>query len=252
MTRLHSRIVKAHTFRGVSSFKLDVEANFPAGVTGVFGPSGSGKSTWLECIAGVQRPLQGKIALGERVLFDDAAGVSLSPAQRGIGYIFQDAALFPHMNVRANVEYGLTHFAATEVRLRAQGAMETFGVAALADQKIRRISGGERQRVALARALVRDPQCLLLDEPFSALDHDTTMKIMDDILDWNRRREQPIPIVLVTHALEEVLAMAERVITLSQGRILAKGHPHQVLAAQRERLLAHLSAPPKPATDLLS
>ncbi|MEO6119498.1 MAG: ATP-binding cassette domain-containing protein [Terriglobales bacterium] len=250
MNALHTRLSKTHIQPAASPFHLEVEADFPPGVTAIFGVSGSGKSTWLECIAGLQSPESGTVTLGSDNLFDSAKGIDVPPARRGIGYIFQNAALFPHLTVRANVEYGLHALSAAERRTAAQNSMETFHVANLAGKNAEAISGGERQRVALARALVRDPRCLLLDEPFSALDYSTKTRIMEDVLEWNRGRQ--IPILLVTHALEEVLAMAGRVVVLEHGRVAAGGAPHSVLAAQRQWLLAGLASPPTPTRDLLS
>lgn len=249
-TRLQSRVAKAHRQKGSAEFRLEVDAEFGPGVTAIFGPSGSGKSTWLECIAGVQHPEDGAVVMGDRVLFDSQHSVNVAPSQRGIGYIFQDAALFPHMSVRANVEYGLHERPARERRAEAQHSMEAFHIEDLAEKNASSISGGERQRVALARALVRNPQCVLLDEPFSALDYDTKLKIMDDVLGWDRTRQ--VPVLLVTHALEEVLAMAARVIVLERGRVIDEGRPDNVLAPQRERLLARLVPEPLGRHDLLS
>jgi molybdate transport system ATP-binding protein len=250
MTTLQTRIVKSHAQPSQPDFRLDVSAEFSAGVTAVFGPSGSGKSTWLECIAGLQPADSGIVVLGNVKFFDSNQGIYLSPSRRKIGYMFQNAALFPHLSVRKNVEYGLAHLSATKRREEAQGMLEAFHLGHLAEKISAAISGGERQRVALARALVREPQCLLLDEPFSALDYDTKLKIMDDVLEWNRVHR--IPIVLVTHALEEVLSLAKRVIALDKGCIIAEGDPHIVLSPQRERLLATLTAAPSRSSDLLS
>lgn len=235
MSVLRTRIRKTHRPGG---FILDVAADFEPGVTAIFGPSGSGKTTWLECIAGMQRPEEGQVSLGETRWFDAEQGLDLRPGRRGLGYIFQNAALFPHLPVRANVEYGIHTLASPERQARAQQMMATFHVAHLAEAQAISISGGERQRVALARALVRDPRCLLLDEPFSALDLATKRKIMDDVVAWNAERR--VPILLVTHALEEVLTMAERVLVLENGRVVAEGAPAQVLAVQRNQFIASL------------
>lgn len=249
-TRLQTRVTRAHHQKGSAGFRLEVDAEFGPGVTAIFGPSGSGKSTWLECVAGVQHPEDGAVVMGDRVLFDSHHNVNVAPSQRGIGYIFQDAALFPHMTVRANVEYGLHERPARERRAKAQHSMETFHIENLAERSASSISGGERQRVALARALVRDPRCVMLDEPFSALDCDTKLKIIDDVMEWNRTRQ--VPVLLVTHALEEVLAMAARVIVLERGRVIDEGRPDKVLAPQRERLLARLVPGTSAQRDLLS
>jgi molybdate transport system ATP-binding protein len=231
-------------------FHLDVSADFAPGVTAIFGASGSGKSTWLECVAGLQRPDRGEVRLGEKTIFDSGRKVDIAPNRREIGYIFQEPAVFPHMSVLANVEYGLGDRSPERRRVETEQMMKTFRISDLAGKRGSSISGGERQRVALARALVRKPKCLLLDEPFSALDDTTRLQIMDDVLAWNR--EERIPILLVTHSLEEVLTMADRVIILNAGRITADGVPTIILAAQREQLLARLAAAPRATGDLLS
>lgn len=246
MSTLEMRLRRTFRQRGAPDFVLDVHCKAGPGVTAIFGPSGSGKSTWLDGVAGLQQPDAGRVALDGRTLCDVTAGIHLSPARRNLGYVFQNAALFPHMTVRQNVEYGLADLPPHERPETARQILETFHVAHLAGKHPAAISGGERQRVALARALVRRPQCLLLDEPFSALDHDTKARIMDDLRTWNRERR--IPVLLVTHSLEEVFSLAERAILLEAGKIVADGRPGQVLAPQRERLLAGLS----PACDLLS
>lgn len=247
MSTLRSRVVKTHQQRGAQSFRLDVNAEFSPGVTAIFGASGSGKSTWLECIAGLQRPDQGEVALDGEAWFDHAGGMDVPPRRRGIGYLFQSAALFPHLTIRANVEYGLHDVPRLQRRSIAQRSLDAFHINHLADKRADGISGGERQRVSLARALVRNPRCLLLDEPFSALDLGAKTGIMDDILAWNR--ERPVPVLLVTHALEEVLAMAERVVVVELGRIVAEGRPREVLAQQRDQLVSRLKAA---GDDLLS
>lgn len=246
MSALEVRVHKTHLQRGAPDFALDVSCDVGPGITAIFGPSGSGKSTWLECIAGLQQPDAGRITLNGQTFSDVTAGIHLPPARRNLGYVFQNAALFPHMTVRQNVEYGLADLPPGERAATSLQMLESFHVGHLAEKRPAAISGGERQRVALARALVRRPDCLLLDEPFSALDHDTKARIMDDLRAWNRERR--IPVLLVTHSLEEVFGLAERAILLDAGEIVADGPPGQVLAAQRERLRASLSL----ARDLLS
>jgi molybdate transport system ATP-binding protein len=237
MSTLQCSLVKTHRQAG-GDFRLEVGAHFQPGVTAILGPSGSGKSTWLECLAGLQKPDQGNITLGNRTLFDSAAKYSRQPGERELGYIFQSAALFPHMTVRENVEYGLHALPSSARRNMALQMLELLHIPQLAEKRATLISGGERQRVALARTLVRDPKCLLLDEPFSALDLAVKLRIMEDVLAWTTERS--IPVLLVTHALEEVLTMAQRVLVLEQGRIKADGEPREVLAAQRAELVASL------------
>lgn len=229
------------TFRPADApaFTLAVRFCAEPGTTAIFGASGSGKSTLLECMAGLQEPDEGQIICAGQSFYDAHTGVNLPPRHRRIGYLFQSMALFPHMTVQQNVEYGLQRLPAGERATIARNALEQFHVAALAQKRPAAISGGEQQRVALARALVTSPELLLLDEPFSALDYSTKAKIMDDLRRW--QSDHPIPVLLVTHALEEVLALAGRVLVLQEGGIVADGKPATVLAGQRERLLNDLA-----------
>ncbi len=222
-----------------NSFALDVDFMAPPGITILFGPSGSGKTTLLNCVAGLALPEAGRIAAGERVLFDSAQRVNLAVDRRGIGYVFQDLALFPHLSVESNVEYGLGHLAASERRSRSRSILESFRIAHLRRRKPGDISGGERQRVALARALVTDPCVLLLDEPLSGLDAPTRSRLLHDLLAWND--SHCIPVLYVTHSREEVFALGERVVVLQSGRILAQGSPYEVLEKPRQEAIAELA-----------
>jgi len=231
--QLHKR------FAGTGSeFALDVLFNIAPGVTILFGPSGAGKTTLLDCIAGLAMPDSGKIAIADRVLFDHQQGANVPVQHREIGYVFQDLALFPHLTVEKNIEYGLANLAKSDRRKKSDAILESFSIAHLRDRKPKEISGGERQRVALARALVTDPCVLLLDEPLAALDASTKSKIIDDLRAWNAAHN--IPILYVTHNREEVFALGDRVLVLEDGRIIADGTPHGVMAAPRRESLAQL------------
>ena len=143
----------------------------PPGITILFGPSGAGKTTLLDCIAGLVRPDAGPNRNPpSKILFDSALGINVPPQRRRVGYVFQDLALFPHLTVEGNVEYGLSSLAVEERKRRSAAILESFRIAHLRSRRPGQISGGERQRVALARALVIDPTILLLDEPLAALD----------------------------------------------------------------------------------
>jgi molybdate transport system ATP-binding protein len=211
----------------------------PAGITILFGASGSGKSTLLRSVAGLVRPQQGRITIGDRVLYDSATAENVSPQHRGVGFVFQHLALFPHLSIRANLEYGLHGREAVERQGRVEAIAARFHIANLLRRRPREISGGERQRVALARALVTDPQALLLDEPLSALDHATQSRIIDDLRDWNSAHG--IPVLYVTHAHREVFALGERVVVLERGRVLATGTPHQVIDLPVHETIAQLA-----------
>jgi molybdate transport system ATP-binding protein len=221
------------------AFSLDVEFTAAPGFTILFGPSGSGKTTLLDCIAGLATPEFGRIAVGERVWLDTTIQVNVPVAQRVVGYVLQDLALFPHLTVEQNTEYGLAHLAHSAREQRAAAMLREFRIEQLRQQRPGQISGGERQRVALARALVTDPCALLLDEPLAALDAATKSKILDDLHRWNRAHR--IPILYVTHSREEVFALGERVLVMEEGRIIAQGTPHEVLTAPRQETVAQLA-----------
>src|SRR5260370_15577498 len=150
-------------------FSLDVEFNAEPGFTILFGASGSGKTTLLDCVAGLATPATGRITAGERVLFETNSRIDVPVAKRGVGYVLQDLALFPHLTVEQNAEYGLAHLPRPERKQRASAMLQEFRIDHLRQQRPAKISGGERQRVALARALVTDPRVLLLATPPSAL-----------------------------------------------------------------------------------
>jgi len=220
-------------------FSLDVEFNAGPGFTILFGPSGAGKTTLLDCVAGLATPDAGRISIGERVLFDANTSVHVPVARRGVGYVLQDLALFPHLTVEQNTEYGLADLPCAARKQRATAMLQEFRIDHLCQQLPAKISGGERQRVALARALVTDPCILLLDEPLAALDASTKARIIDDLRRWNQVHR--IPILYVTHSREEVTALGERVLVMDQGRIIAQGTPHEVLRAPLQETVAQLA-----------
>jgi molybdate transport system ATP-binding protein len=220
-------------------FSLDIDFDAAPGFNILFGASGSGKTTVLNCVAGLTAPDAGRIAVRGRVLFDDASRIDVPVAKRRVGYVLQDLALFPHLTVEQNTEYGLAHLPRPERKDLAAAILREFRIEHLSHQRPERISGGERQRVALARSLVTDPCVLLLDEPLAALDTATKSKILDDLRRWSQAHR--IPILYVTHNREEVLALGERVLVLEEGRIIAQGTPHEVMRAPVQETVAQLS-----------
>ena len=220
-------------------FELDVSISLSPGITILFGPSGAGKTTLLDCIAGLVDAETGRIAIGERILFDSALGLNVPPQRRKVGYVFQDLALFPHLSVEANIEYGISSLTVQERQRRSATILDSFRIAHLRSRRPGQVSGGERQRIALARALVIDPAILLLDEPLAALDAATKSKIVDDLRAWNQ--EHRIPVVYVTHSRDEVFALGERVVVLENGRPIAQGTPHEVMTAPRQETVAQLA-----------
>ena len=185
----------------------------------ILGPSGAGKSLMLKAVAGLVRPDAGHIRLGGATLFDSRAGIDIAPQRRQVGYLFQDYALFPHLNLRQNVGFGLAR-GWRNPRAKGDDAaidywLDAFGLRALAQQYPHELSGGQRQRAALARALVAQPRALLLDEPFAALDPALRVTMRAE-LDALQRRLQ-VPMVLITHDPEDALALGEHVIELRNG-----------------------------------
>lgn len=219
-----------------SCFELCIEEGFKPGFTVLFGPSGAGKSTLLDCIAGLVKPEEGAIRLGEEIFFDARSGISLAPRKRGIGYVFQSLALFPHLSVEENVEYGLSGIRQAERRERIERALSTFHIQNLRDRKPGELSGGEKQRVALARSVVTQPRVLLLDEPLTGLDAGLRQAILRDLREWNAANR--VPILYVTHHREEVDAIGERVVVLEKGHVRESGLPGNVLDAPRAVALA--------------
>lgn len=238
VSNLHVRVCTA--FRNEEQpFSLDVEFVADTGFTMLFGASGSGKTTLLDCIAGLRSPTRGRITVGATKLFDSDARVDVPPSRRGVGYLLQSLALFPHLTVQENVRYGLADLSAAERGTRAQEILDLFRISLLAQRRPAELSGGERQRAALARTLVTQPQVLLLDEPLTALDALTKSQILDDLRAWNR--EHQVPILYVTHQREELFALGERVIAISNGRIVAQGSTHEVLQRPELESVAQLA-----------
>jgi molybdenum ABC transporter ATP-binding protein len=197
-------------------------------IVALVGPSGAGKTTVLRAVAGLLRPQAGRISSGDEVWFDEARGVSLPPERRHVGLVFQDYALFPHLTVRENIEYGRRH--------RADGYLERFGIAHLARERPPALSGGERQRVALARALARDPAALLLDEPLSALDAHTKAGVRAELHEL--LAELGIPVLLVTHDFEDAAALADRVSVIVDGQLRQSGTATELVARPADAFVA--------------
>ena len=225
--------------KGEGSTQLDVRFTISPGFTILFGASGAGKTTVLDCIAGLQKPDQGCVAVGNATLFDSEKGIELPARSRHIGYLFQTLALFPHMTVGQNIAYGLSTHEHTERDARINEITQSFGIAGLLVRRPSEISGGERQRVALARALVTKPRALLLDEPLTALDAVTKTRILDDLQQWNERHA--VPILYVTHQREDVYALGDRVLVLESGKVIADGAPQAVLNRPQLESVAQLA-----------
>jgi molybdate transport system ATP-binding protein len=203
-------------------FELDARFQAPLqGITALFGPSGAGKSLLLGVIAGLRRPDTGRITLGDRALEDTATGTRVAAYERGIGIVFQDARLFPHLDVRANLAYATSRALLSKGNLSVEEAAAHFDIGALLDRRTGKLSGGEKARVALARALLSAPDFLLLDEPFAALDgirraaFITTLRRMHETF--------AIPMLVVTHQVDDAVALADFIVGMQGGHTVASG-----------------------------
>lgn len=227
--------VRLHTTLG--AFALEAKFSAPShGVTAVFGPSGSGKTSVLRCVAGLVRARSGEVRIDGECWQDEARGHFVPSHRRAIGYVFQEASLFPHLSVRENLEYGLNRTPAQERRIEFAQAVEWLGLKSMLARGPHHLSGGERQRVAIARALLASPRLLLLDEPLSGLDDAAKADIVP-YLD-RLHRELSIPALYVSHSAEEVARLCDYMVLMEHGRVRAHG-PLGALMTRLDLPLAH-------------
>ncbi|MBX6373438.1 MAG: molybdenum ABC transporter ATP-binding protein [Acetobacteraceae bacterium] len=229
-------IALRHRF-GRNGFALDADFTAPeAGVTALFGPSGCGKSTVLAAVAGLLRPQEGRVVVGGDVLLDTARRVFVAPERRRCGVVFQDARLFPHLSVETNLRYGLRRAPRDAAGPTFEEVVDLLGIGHLLARRPAGLSGGERQRVALGRALLARPRLLLMDEPLAALDAARRAEVLPFLA--RLRDAARLPILYVTHALDEVDALADHLILLESGRVTAAGPVEEIAARTDVPLLA--------------
>jgi molybdate transport system ATP-binding protein len=222
-------IIEARFLVEQSGFTLDLDVSLPGrGVTAIFGHSGSGKTTLLRCLAGLARPTTGKLVVNGEVWLDTEHNIFLPTHKRPLGYVFQEASLFPHLTVKNNLRFGLDRVAASERRVDLAQAAELLGIGHLLERMPAGLSGGERQRVGIARALLTSPRLLLLDEPLASLDQKRKLEILPYL--ERLHDELDIPMLYVSHAPEEVARLADHLVLLEGGRALASGPIADTLA----------------------
>jgi molybdate transport system ATP-binding protein len=213
----------------LGSANIDIALSAPTdGVLALFGPSGAGKTTVLNWLAGLQRPDRGSIRLNGQVLFDRQAGINVRPERRRVAYMFQDLRLFPHLDVRGNIRYGWRRARAADRHISEDTVLDLLELRLFRDRRIADLSGGEKQRVALARALLSAPKLLLLDEPLAALDERRKSEILPFL--ERVRSSLAIPTILVSHSVDEVVRLANRVAVIADGKVRRVGTIYDVFA----------------------
>ena len=224
---IHARIRKHFAASAESApFTLDVAFDAGPGVTVLYGPSGAGKTLTLDSIAGFTTPAEGRIAVGEQVLFDAAKSVNLPPRDRHCGYVFQNYALFPHRTLRQNLEFAAERLPRLERHRRVNEMIETFRLGELSGRKPHEMSGGQKQRGSIARALLAAPKLLLLDEPAQGLDPALRQELYATLR--LVRGDFGTPILLVTHDLDECFELGDQMLILHDGKLLQAGTPRQI------------------------
>jgi len=213
----------------ISDFTLEIDAVLDRATIGIFGPSGSGKTSLLELISGLRRPDKGVIKLDDTILSDANASMNLPPRSRRIGYVPQDLALFPHLNVRANLLYGYRPPTIANEPFTFEHVVAVMEIASLLDRRVTTLSGGEQQRVAFARAILSAPRLLLLDEPMSSLDSRLKRRLIPFLL--RIQDEFRLPLIYVSHDAGELAALCEEVVALDHGQITGRGTPSEILPA---------------------
>ena len=217
----------------LKDFQLDVDFDIPSqGITALYGPSGAGKSTILRCLCGLERPKQASLKFKERTWHDSSKNIFVPTHQRRIGYVIQEPGLFPHLDVKGNLEYACKR--APEAQFQFDEVVDLLGVSELLNRRTHSLSGGERQRVVIARSLLTSPELLLFDEPLSALDVRSKAQIMPYIEKLNH--ELKIPAIYISHMPDEVIRLADHVIMIERGKIISAGPIQDMLAQLDEPL----------------
>jgi molybdate transport system ATP-binding protein len=238
-------MIEVRVVRQQGGFEVDAVFGASAlGITAIFGPSGAGKTSVIDMVAGLRKPDRGRIAIRERVLFDAEKGIDVPPEKRAIGYIFQDGRLFPHLDVRGNLTFGMKRVPRHRRFIDFDRVVDLLGIAPLLPRRPAGLSGGEKQRVAIGRALLTSPRLLLMDEPLSSLDEARKEELLPFIESLPRTFR--VPVLYVTHSVEEIRRLADHLVFMKHGRSVAAGDAADLI----KRLQGYLPqyGPPNPAS----
>jgi len=214
--------------RRQGNFQLDVTLKAGPGITALFGPSGSGKTSLINMVAGLSRPDHGRIVVDDRVLFESQSGIDVPPEHRHLGYVFQEGRLFPHLSVKGNLTFGWQRMPAHQRSVQFADVVDVLGIGHLLKRHPAGLSGGEKSRVAIGRALLASPRILLMDEPLASLDAGRKAELLPFIV--NLASQFAIPILYVSHAMDEVLGLADTLVLMENGRVIADGPVEEVVA----------------------
>lgn len=225
--------------KSLPGFALDVVFSVNQEILAILGPSGSGKTMTLQCIAGLIKPDEGFIRLNDKVLVDIAAGINLKPQTRRVGFVFQNYALFPHLTVWDNIAYGISHLPKPEIKTKVAELLEKMHISGLGHRYPRQLSAGQQQRVSLARAIAPEPEVLLLDEPFSALDSQVKERLELELM--NLQSFYKGNILFVTHDLTEGYKLASKIAVYDAGRIVQCDDKNNVIESPASRTVARLT-----------
>lgn len=223
----------------LGDFSLSLDLNESSKRIGILGSSGSGKSMTLKCIAGIECPDSGRIAVNGRVYYDSASGINLIPQKRNTGYLFQNYALFPTMSVYKNIASGLRHKDKEKVKERVSEMIRKFRLSGLEDRLPSELSGGQQQRTALARIMAYEPEAILLDEPFSALDMYLKDHMQEELMELLSDYEGLV--IMVSHSRDEIFRFSDRLLIIDEGRVAAHGNTRELFASPGSRAAARLT-----------
>ncbi len=221
-------MIEVDVRRQLPTLTLDVRFTASEGITALFGRSGAGKTTVVNMLAGLERPDDGRIAVANRVLFDRDRGIDLAPEKRRLGYVFQEDRLFPHLSVRGNLAFGARRAPASERRIDFETVVALLDLGGLLARRTGRLSGGEKQRVAIGRALLSQPRLLMMDEPLASIDVQLRSEILPFIEEL--RDTFGLTVIYVSHAIEEVIRLADKMVLLSNGIKAAEGDVEEIMS----------------------